>query len=158
MKKYIFPITLALIIGLFMANFFINQYDNTGKITINKGGEKVYYIQHGAYSSMDSMKTSMTDFENYIYSVEDETYYAYVGITKNKNNAEKIKKYFNDKGYDAFIKEKKTNNDGFLTILGQYDNILAETNNQDTIRVVCNQVLAKYEEIVNTNFQNKGSA
>lgn len=150
MKKYVFPITLALLIGLFMSNFFINQYDSVGTISLNKGGENVYYIQHGAYSSMDSMKTSMVDFENYIYSVEDDVYYAYVGISKNKENAEKIKKYFNDRGYDAFIKIKKTNNEGFLTILGQYDNILAETDNKDTIRVVCNQVLAKYEEIVNS--------
>lgn len=149
MKKYVFPVTLALLIGLFMSYFFINQYDNTGTIKINRGSEKIYYIQHGVYSSVDSMKTAMTDFENYIYSEEDGVYYAYVGITKNKENADKIKKYFNDKGYDAYIKEKRVDNEGFLTILGQYDNILAETNNGDTIKVICNQVLAKYEEIIN---------
>lgn len=152
MKKYIFPITLALIIGLFMANFFMKQYDITGKITIKRGDEKVYYIQHGVYSSKESMQTSMADFENYIYNIENEMYYAYVGITKSVENANKIKKYFNEKGYDAYIKTKKTNNDGFLIVLGQYDNILSETNNTDTIRVVCNQVLAKYEEIVNAEY------
>lgn len=150
MKKYVFPVALALVIGLFMANFFINQYDDLGTIKLNRGSEKIYYIQHGAYSSMESMKTAMTSFENYIYSKEDNIYYAYVGITKNKENAEKIKKYFNDKGYDAYIKEKRADNEGFLTILGQYDNILAETTNVDTIKVICNQVLAKYEEIINT--------
>lgn len=151
MKKYVFPVTLALLIGLFMSAFFINQYDDAGSIKINTGSEKIYYIQHGVYSSKDSMLTAMTDFENYIYSEEDGNYYAYVGISKNKENALKIKKYFNDKGYDAYIKEKKADNEGFLTILGQYDNILAETDNADTIKVICNQVLAKYEEIVNAD-------
>jgi len=60
MKKYVFPVALALVIGLFMANFFINQYDDLGTIKLNRGSEKIYYIQHGAYSSMESMKTAMT--------------------------------------------------------------------------------------------------
>jgi len=151
MKKYVFPVTLALLVGLFMSNFFINQYDDAGSIKINMGSEKIYYVQHGVYSSKDSMMTAMTNFENYIYNEEDGNYYAYVGISKNKENAEKIKKYFNDKGYEAYIKEKKVDNEGFLTILGQYDNILAETDSEETIKVICNQVLAKYEEIINAD-------
>lgn len=146
MKKYIFPITLALLLGLFMSTFFVGQYNSDGSITISQKKEKIYYIRKGVYMSLDDMKNSMMDFENYIYSEENDIFYSYVGITKSKENAKKIKSYFSSKGYETNIEEKEVTNEGFLTILGQYDNILSETDNDQTIKVICNQVLAKYEE------------
>lgn len=146
MKKYLFPFFLALLLGLFMSCFFLGQYNSDGNIIISKKLEQIYYINEGVYTSLDDMQKKMLEFENYIYSKEGDVYYTYVGITKNKENAEKIKTYFKSKGYETKILEKNVSNEGFLVVLGQYDNILKETENEETIRVICNQVLAKYEE------------
>ena len=94
----------------------------------------------------------MQEFTHYIYNVEDNMYYTYIGITKNKKNAEKIKEHYKNKGYDTYIKEKITDNKKFLTVLGQYDELLSKTNEEETIAVICNQVLSKYEELVNNEY------
>lgn len=152
MKKYLFPVTLSLILGSIMAYVLISGYDKADSITVSKNAQTVYYIQRGVYSTKENMKNNMEEFSHYIYNVEDNMYYTYIGITKNKKNAEKIKEYYKQKGYDTYIKEKITDNENFLTILGQYDELLSKTKEQETISVICNQVLSKYEELVNNEY------
>lgn len=152
MKKYLFPVTLSLILGSIMAYILISGYDKADSITVSKNAQTVYYIQRGVYSTKENMKNNMEEFSHYIYNVEDNMYYTYIGITKNKKNAEKIKEYYKQKGYDTYIKEKITDNENFLTILGQYDELLSKTKEQETISVICNQVLSKYEELVNNEY------
>ena len=152
MKKYLFPITVSLIIGTLMAYFLISGYDHADSITVSKNAETVYYVQRGVYSTKENMKNNMVDFENYIYNVEDNMYYTYIGISINKKNAEKIQGYYKEKGYDTYIKEKVTDNNGFITVLKQYDELLSKTKDDNTIVVICNQVLAKYEELVNNEY------
>ena len=135
-----------------MAYLLISSYDNAEGITVSKNAETVYYIQRGVYSTKENMENNMTDFEHYIYNVENNMYYTYIGMSKNKKNAEKIKEFYKEKGYDTYIKEKITDNESFLTILGQYDELLSQTDEGDTISVICNQVLAKYEELVNDEY------
>lgn len=148
MKKYLFPIFLSTLIGTAMAYLLISSYDDIEPVSLSKDAEDVYYIQSGVYSNKDEMLEDMTMFENYIYNVEDNMYYTYVGITKNEKNAEKIKEFYKQKGYDTSIRKKVTDNTEFLTILGQYDDIIKNTDDSNTISVVCNQVLSKYEEMV----------
>lgn len=152
MKKYLFPVTVSLILGTAMAYFLISGYDHADSITVSKNAETVYYVQRGVYSSKENMQNNMTDFEHYIYNVEDNMYYTYIGISTNKKNAEKIKGYYKQKGYDTYIKEKVTDNASFLTVLGQYDELLSKSKDDNTIVVICNQVLAKYEELVNSEY------
>ena len=140
MKKYLFPMTTSLIIGFLMAFFLINSYDNAKSVTLSKNAKKVYYIQRGVYTTKESMIDSMNDFEHYIYNVEDNRYYVYIGITKNKKNSYKLKDYYKSQGYDTYIKEKLTDNEQFLNILSQYDEILLKAADKETISVICNQV------------------
>ena len=152
MKKYLFPVFLSLVIGSTMAILLISSYKSISPITVSKNAESVYYLQRGVYSSKNSMLENMQEFENYIYNVEDNKYYTYIGITKNKKNAEKIKGFYKEKGYDIYIKEKITDNQEFLTILGQYDEVLMQTTDEKTIVVICNQILSKYEEMTNNEY------
>ena len=152
MKKYIFPVCFSLLIGTLMAIFLISRYDNAESITVSKYAEEIYYIQRGVYSNKKSMQDNMMDFESYIYNVEDNMYYVYIGITKSRKNAEKIKSYYKEKGVNTYVKKKITDNESFLTILGQYDEILSKTDDKGTINVICNQVLSKYEELVNGEY------
>ena len=148
MKKYLFPIFVSLILGVFMAYFIIRQYEDMPTLAVSSEAETLYYIQRGVYNDMDSMTNSMKDFTHYIYNVEDNQYYAYIGITTNKENALKIQNYYKTLGYDTFLKDKITDNDDFISILKQYDELLTKTDDNESIKVICNQVLAKYEELV----------
>ena len=152
MKKYLFPITISLGLGILMAYLLISSYDNAEGITVSKNAETVYYIQRGVYSTKENMENNMTDFEHYIYNVENNMYYTYIGMSKNIKYYVEIKVFYKEKGYDTYIKEKITDNESFLTILGQYDELLSQTDEGDTISIICNQVLAKYEELVNDEY------
>ena len=148
MKKYLFPVTVSLIIGIGMAYFIIRQYEDMPALAVSSEAETLYYIQRGVYSDLDSMKDNMKDFTHYIYSVENNQYYAYIGITTSKENALKIQNYYKSVGYDTFLKDKITDNKDFINILRQYDGLLSKTDDSESIKVICNQVLAKYEELV----------
>lgn len=148
MKKYLFPVSVSLILGISMAYFIIKQYEDMPTLAVSGQAEILYYIQRGVYSDMDNMKNNMKEFTHYIYNVEDNQYYTYIGITTNKENALKIQNYYKDIGYDTFLKDKITDNKEFIDILKQYDELLSKTDDTESIKVICNQVLAKYEELV----------
>ncbi len=132
-----------------MAYFIIHQYESYDGITVSKTAFKLYYIQRGVYSDKTNMENNMKDFTNYIYNVEDNMYYTYIGITTKKDNAIKISDYYKKIGYETYVKEKLIDNHDFVQILSEYDNILAKTNDDESIKVICNQVLSRYEEYVN---------
>ena len=152
MKKYIFPVITSFLIGTVMAIILISGYDDAESITVSGSAKKIYYVQRGVYSSKDSMEKNMSSFSHYVYNVEDNKYYTYIGITGNKENADKIKDYYKKQGYDTYVKEKITDNESFVTILGQYEEILKNTKDEGTIETICNQVLSKYEELVNGEY------
>ena len=149
MKKYLLPISVSLIIGISMAYIIIKQYETLPALAVSSHAETLYYVQRGVYSDMDNMKNNMKEFTHYIYNVEENKYYTYIGITTNKENALKIQKYYKSIGYDTFLKDKITDNKEFIDILKQYDELLAKTDDNESVKVICDQILAKYEELVN---------
>lgn len=147
MKKYIGPVLLSIVIGVYLGRFMIGQYKELDVSMVDGRFENVFFLQRGVYSSFEIMKENMLDFSYYIYNVEDDGYHAYVGITKDKLNADRIKEYFYNMGYDIYVKEIGLSNDAFLTVLDQYDLLLSESAD-DVIDDICNQVLSSYEELV----------
>lgn len=148
-KKYIVPVILALLTGLVLGRFVLNQYEFEGKIVSSIGTAKqAYFIQQGVYSSKESMESNLTDFPYYIYMNEDDKYYVYIGITFLEENMNKIKGYYEEKGYITYVKQININNDAFITVLEQYDALLKESSDSEVIGTVCSQVLNKYEELV----------
>lgn len=148
MKKYMLTFLIAIIIGFFLSNFFINQYNEYEGIKVSGIGEKLYFIQYGIFSNLDSMEENTISLQNYVYNQEDNMYYVYVGITKEKENADKIVKYYKNIGYDALVKEFEITNQEFLNLLVNYDSILKATEDETAISSVINQVLIEYEEVV----------
>jgi len=135
-----------------MSYFIISQYETSDMVAVSSNATNLYYIQRGVYSTKENMNNNMKDFRYYIYNVEDNMYYTYIGISNNRDNALKIQKYYKSLGYDTYIKEKMTDNKSFITVLKQYDQLLSSTNDDNTIKVICNQILAKYEELVNGEY------
>lgn len=148
MKKYMLTFLSALIIGFFLANFFINQYDDYKGIKVNSMGEELYFIQYGVYSSIDSMEENTISLQNYVYNIENDLYYVFVGITKSEGNADKIVNYYKNLGYDTIIKKFAISSENFIDLLTNYDDVLTNTNDKTAIASVINQVLMKYEEVV----------
>lgn len=149
MKKYFVPLSASLFIGIFFAFFIIHQYESLDGITVSALASEIYYVQRGVYSDRENMENNMKEFTNYIYNVEDNMYHTYIGVSKYKKNAEKIKRIYKDEGIETIIKKKIESSSDFLEILNQYDDILKKTDDTESIKVITRQTLAKYEEYVN---------
>ena len=148
MKKYLFTFLSAIIIGFFLAKFFLTQYNDFDGIKVSSSGETIYFIQYGVFSNLDSLEENTVNLQNYIYNKQDNLYYVYVGITKLEENAKKIVNYYKNLGYDLIIKEFQITNKNFLELLLNYDEVLKNTIDDTVISSVMSQVLMKYEEVV----------
>ena len=148
MKKYLFTFFIAIVCGFFLSYFFIKQYDSYTGIKVSGIGTNLYFIQYGVYSSVDSMEKETIALENYVYNINENMYYVYVGITKSKEIAKKIVNHYKDLGYETIIKEYEINNSKFLSELSNYDSLLLSTTDKTVISSLISQVLAKYEEVV----------
>lgn len=132
-----------------MAYFIIHQYESYDGITVSNMAVRLYFVQRGVYSDKTNMENNMKDFTNYIYNVEDNMYYTYIGISTQKENATKVQDYYKKLGYETYVKEKIIDNHDFINILSEYDSVLTKTDDGESIKIICNQVLSKYEEYVN---------
>ncbi len=146
--KNILPAILCILVGFFMSNFMFQQYDKEGASKVSSERNNVYFFQIGVYSSLENMKESLKNVETYIYEESDKLFYAYVGMTKESTNLEKIEGYFKELGYVIYRKEKKVTSAAFQEVLAQYDLMLKETTDKKTIGSIMNQVISKYEELV----------
>lgn len=150
MKKYILSISLALIIGVLFGNYFLKQYDYYEgiKFTSNEG-DTLYFIRYNIYNSLEEMEKGTISLVNYIYTVVDNKYYVYIGITNNSDNLIKLNNYFSSLGYRTITEEFLVTNKDFLLELENYENILLNTEDDVVISSISSLVLEKYEELVN---------
>ena len=56
MKQYILTFVVALIIGFFLCNFFIKQYDDYNGIRVSNNGYELYFIEYGYYDTISDME------------------------------------------------------------------------------------------------------
>lgn len=150
------PLILCLTVGFFMGKLMFSQYDDKqGLKLVSSASEKVYFIQQGVYSSKESMEKNTSNLTYYIYTIDNDRYYVYIGITKNEENLDKLKGYFDSLGYNIYVKEFYISSESFITVLDQYETMLSETTDSKTIGAICSQILSKYEELViNSEFKD----
>ena len=148
MKQYILTFVVALIIGFFLCNFFIKQYDDYNGIKVSNTGYELYFIEYGTYNTLEEMEKETINLENYIYNNQDDKYYVYIGITELKENAEKIVKHFSNKGYDTKIKKFGITSKEYIKIVRNYDNLLKSIDDETAFSSLISQMLTKYEEVV----------
>ena len=147
--KEVYPFILCILLGGLMGKFMLDQYEtNEKEMSVSLSSNIVYFIQQGVYSSKESMEENINNIAYYIYNESGGKYYAYIGMTLKNNNVEKLKNYFKNIGYDTYVKEFTVNDASFLEVLQQYDLMLENTEDGNTISAICSQVLGKYEEIV----------
>ena len=138
-----------------MGVYMFSQYDKENienvSLTSNYIDQKIYVFQYGVYSNKNNMINNLKNI-NYTYQLIDNKYYVYVGMTKNKENIEKLKKYFKSLSYNIYLKEIKVDGE-FVETLEQYDLLLDEAITNESISTILSTTLAKFEEF-NENKRN----
>lgn len=139
--NFIIPIVSAILLGYLCANFVISEYVSTNTQVDNI----VYYLQISASDTEDN--TTNPNIKNKIVIKEDK-YYTYIGMTMDKEIANKIKDIYSNLGIDVYIKEKHLNNK-FISELEQYDILLKNASSKEEIDSILSSILSSYEEILN---------
>ena len=145
MKKSLFLIITAILLGLLFSKILFGQYKS---LPVSTDSKKIYFIQQGVYSSEASMKENTSKLAHYTYEKIGDKYYVYACFTKESDNINIIKKYFDSINYSIYAKEMNVNNEQFINVLEQYDYLLSAVENPETIKNVCKQIVTKYEEMV----------
>ena len=141
MKSFIIPIVSAVILGYICANYVINEYENPNN------DNSIYFLQIGVSDKEDNDKYK--DIKNKITIKENNLYYTYIGITMDKNIANKIKKIYRNNDIDIYVKKKKYDNDTFISQLEQYDILLKNVTSKQEIDNILNSILSTFEENLN---------
>lgn len=144
--KFLIPIALSIVIGLFFGKVFFDNYKSSS-LTVFDEKDKVYMLQIGVYSSEEKMASSFENYDKFLYIEKDDGIHLYVGITKDKEIASRIKDYYEKKGYSIYIKESILDNQSFLSILGEYDKIIGITGDND-LNGIEEIVISNYKEMV----------
>lgn len=144
--KFLIPIALSIVIGLFFGKVFFDNYKSSS-LTVFDEKDKVYMLQIGVYSSEEKMASSFKNYDKFLYIEKDDGIHLYVGITKDKEIASRIKDYYEKKGYSIYIKESILDNQSFLSILGEYDKIIGITGDND-LNGIEEIVISNYKEMV----------
>lgn len=156
--KTILSSSFAIVIGILMGKFMLNQYDSEYELSpvFNQNSDHYYFLNEGEYDSYDSMEENMMGFDYYIYEEKNGKFLTYIGITKDYDNMMKIQGYFKNAGYNIYVSDVNFKNEAFSVLMDQYDQMLKETEDNQTIKGICSQVLAKYEELVLVNDNDQG--
>lgn len=146
MKKVIIVGGIFLIVGLLLGNKL-----STAKNSITdvfSEGKTYYFLQEGVYTSEEIMEENTKNMNIKAVDFKNSKYYVYVGITKEEKIAKKIKKLYEEEGYQIYIKEVRLSNEEFDSNVTQFDLLINSTNSKDEILTITEVVLANYEEII----------
>lgn len=139
-RKTIISIILSVICGALCGKLVYNIYRE--KINNVFNSTKVYLLQTGAYSSMDSMKEN-ANLTSYVYYDDNGLFKTILAITKDKENIEKIKKAYN---IDMVINEYYLDNDELNQKIMAYDSLLKEKEDNDEIKCIVDEMIDLYKD------------
>ena len=112
MKKTFLLSIFFISLGTIFGSFLHNNYEVNLLSSFNEG-KQYYFIQEGVYSNEEIMLENTKDIEVKLINEENNKYYVYLGITKDEENAKKIKEIYTNKGYQIYIKEVSLANEEF---------------------------------------------
>lgn len=144
MKKYLLTIIVSLLVGFLLSNYMLNKYEGKVLPVFNEG-TKVYLIQQGVYSSFESMQKNTNSLNEYIYSELDNMYYVYIAMTLDLDIAHKLQEYYKNNNIVTIVKNTTIYDSKFINYLENYDNILKQTNDYDTIKTIQKKILEQYK-------------
>ncbi len=138
--RFLLSVIAVILLTFILANMVYDRYQNTYVEDSN-----FYYLQQGVYTDQKSIDNIAA---SYITIQEEDKYYTYLGMTTDREIAEKIKKMYEKEGIPVYIKGGKTSNQEFLTELEQYDVLLKATEDYQETKTILETILSTYEETV----------
>lgn len=147
MKKNMVILIAIIILGIFSGKIIYNKISDVYALNIKKDNY-VYLLQLGVYKDKNSMDNDTVDIQNKLVVKENNNYYVYVGISKNKENLKKISSIYNKLGYNLYFYEREIKNKDFLTNLEQFDILLSNAESNNEIDSINSVILSSYEEMV----------
>lgn len=145
MKNILLKGVLFIILGFMLGNYIFGTKIKPLKSLYNK--EIYYFLQEGVYSNEDTLKNNLRGLTQKVVDYNNDKYYVYVGITKDLEVAEKLKKIYEDKGIKVYQKEKNVTSEEFSNNVEQFDLLIKATTEEDEILTIEEVVLANYDEI-----------
>jgi hypothetical protein len=147
MKKILILSSTFILLGFIVGNYiFTKRVDLVRNINDNK---TYYFLEEGVYSSKEILDTNVSKIAEKVISKIDNYYHVYIGITKDKDIAFKIKELYEERGYKINVKEKKVNNEEFSNNVSQFDILLKEVTTFDEIITIERIVLSNYDDLIN---------
>lgn len=134
----IIPVVGAIICGYICGKYVYSVYKDN--VYGDLRSSKIYLVQNGKYDSYDNMREE-NNGNNYVYYHDDEGYKTVVGITKNYNNVDKIKKLYSNKleVYEYYVPVNYVNNKQ-----DEYDKVLSDTEDIHQVKEVVDNILNLY--------------
>ena len=136
--KFIIPIALAIAIGFLTSNIFYSLFNNN--IVENK--KNSFFIE---LKNINDEQT-FNNLKAYIKVKENGKEHICVGITSDKGNSEKIKTFYENKGYSVEVKQAYIDNEMFYNNLIQYDILLADVKREEDLISISKVILSSYED------------
>ncbi len=147
MKKTFLLGGIFIALGVTLGVFLNSKYQDKIIPTFSEG-KTYYFLQEGIYSSKEIMTENTKDLDVKLINEENGKYYVYLGITRDIENAKKIKKLYSNKGYQLYMKEVTLSNEEFYNNVTQFDLLIKNTEKDSEILTIEEVVLANYEEII----------
>ena len=142
--KALVPIFFSILVGFLFGRVIFDNYSKKSVLAFNEG-EKVYLVKLASYDSLDKIENS----KSLLVLSNDSSYNLYAGITKQKDNANKIINYYNDSYKDITIDTLYINDLKFLTELKEYDKLVSIVTKKDDLISIESIILANYKEVLN---------
>lgn len=141
--KLLFPVSLSILIGIICGNLVFSQYSNNIKEVVLET-QPIYLLQQGVYSSLESMEENTSNISDYLYVKQDDKYYVYLGVTSDKDIANKVKENYNN--VDIYIKENNISNEDLILKIKENDQSIQENTTMKDILSLSKKSLEIYEE------------
>lgn len=146
MKKTIITGILFILFGYILGNIIFSNKIELIEKYLNK--DTYYFLEQGIYYDEQIMETNIKNIKSKIIDHKKDKYSVYVGITKDKEIAEKLKKIYETKNIKVLVKEKYLSSEEFSNNVDQFDILIRSSNETEEILTIEEVVLANYEEII----------
>ena len=146
MKKTIITGILFILFGYILGNIIFSNKIELIEKYLNK--DTYYFLEQGIYYDEQIMETNIKNIKSKIIDHKKDKYSVYVGITKDKEIAEKLKKIYEKKNIKVLVKEKYLSSEEFSNNVDQFDILIRSSNETEEILTIEEVVLANYEEII----------
>ena len=141
-NKFLISIIIVVILGIVSAKsvYSLSEYADEENM--------YYFLQLGVYENLDNLNEDTKNIDDKIVLKENNNFYVYVGISKNKNNLKKISNIYKNLGYNLLIKNKPIVSEEFKVNLEQFDKLLKQTKDEEELKKITSVILSSYQEMV----------